>query len=485
MAANATTAWEVRTTGSDTNGGGFDVAASGTDFSQQDSPQIAVTDIVANGTTTLTSATANFGTSIVGNYAYLADGSGSLTATRRRVTARASTTSITVEASVAAGTGITGNFGGGFASLTPVVTNAIRSNSVFIKAGTYTQTATVTLAVGGVPLAGFPHSKLSGYNTTRGDITPASGLTRPVIQLSTNTGLTALAFTAGGWWVENLDINCASLGTSTGMSFSSAVNSMTVRNCKIRNWTTAGLRSSSASTGTYNLISANEFTGGTSAATAAIVIDNGTNQTIERNYIHDNACSGIDSATAGCTVEFNIFDTNTGATSDGIRVSFASVVRNNTVYASGRHGILNLNSAFSSQLWKGNILANNGGFGIVGSLSTALPAAEAYDGNAYYSNTSGTRSLMDNVTGIFNSTPYTNTQDVTCSASPFTDAANADFTLNNTAGGGAALRGTAQPGAMPGLSQTGYLDFGALQASAGNTGGGGIFRSSIVGVPLS
>ena len=64
MALSANTVLEVRNGGSDTNGGGFVTGAAGTDWSQQDAAQYSVTDGVTAGTTTITSATANFGTDV-------------------------------------------------------------------------------------------------------------------------------------------------------------------------------------------------------------------------------------------------------------------------------------------------------------------------------------------------------------------------------------------------------------------------------------
>ena len=47
MALSAGVVWEVRTTGDDTNGGGFDstVTSPGTDYSQQTAAQITYTDL--------------------------------------------------------------------------------------------------------------------------------------------------------------------------------------------------------------------------------------------------------------------------------------------------------------------------------------------------------------------------------------------------------------------------------------------------------
>lgn len=80
--------------------------------------------------------------------------------------------------------------------------------------------------------------------------------------------------------------------------------------------------------------------------------------------------------------------------------------------------------------------------------------------NAWGSNTSGNYS-----TGI-----PAGAGDVTLTADPFTNSGSRDYSLNSTAGGGAACKGTGFPGAFPGGTTTGYLDIGAVQSNA--SGGG-------------
>src|SRR5271154_2251309 len=84
----STTVWEVRpTVGSDTNGGAFVTGSSGTDMSQFNNKNatsctscqsatsnISTTDVVAVGSTTLTSATMNGSSAIVGNVIFLQGG---------------------------------------------------------------------------------------------------------------------------------------------------------------------------------------------------------------------------------------------------------------------------------------------------------------------------------------------------------------------------------------------------------------------------
>jgi hypothetical protein len=64
MALPTTTVIEVRTTGNDSNGGGFVAGASGTDYSQQNSAQYTFSNLASSNATssspTVTSASHNF-----------------------------------------------------------------------------------------------------------------------------------------------------------------------------------------------------------------------------------------------------------------------------------------------------------------------------------------------------------------------------------------------------------------------------------------
>jgi hypothetical protein len=67
--------------------------------------------------------------------------------------------------------------------------------------------------------------------------------------------------------------------------------------------------------------------------------------------------------------------------------------------------------------------------------------------------------------GVLGGTPAgMNSSDITLTVSPFNNPSGGDFTLNNTAGGGAALKAAGFPGLTP--AGTGYLDIGALQSAA-------------------
>ncbi len=71
--------------------------------------------------------------------------------------------------------------------------------------------------------------------------------------------------------------------------------------------------------------------------------------------------------------------------------------------------------------------------------------------------------------------------DVTLTVDPFTNGAGGDFSLNSTAGGGAACKAVAFPGTFPGGSSVGSLDIGAVQTAGGGGGGGGALACNPVG----
>src|SRR6516225_9792456 len=119
--ATATLVFDVRTTGSDNNGGGFDsgVASPGTDYSQQDSAQIAYTDLVIGSTgneNQLTSAANPFGSTSPGNVINISGGTGFQTGLYRILSVSGSTATMDQGVGTANSTGGTGNLGGAFAT---------------------------------------------------------------------------------------------------------------------------------------------------------------------------------------------------------------------------------------------------------------------------------------------------------------------------------------------------------------------------------
>ena len=114
------------------------------------------------------------------------------------------------------------------------------------------------------------------------------------------------------------------------------------------------------------------------------------------------------------------------------------------------------------------IFDSNGGYGINGSSGVSEVDRAWIDYNAFRNNTSGEMNNLAN-----------GPNDVTLTADPFTDAASFDFSLNDTAGGGAACKAAGTPGVGElggGQDASGtdsYVDLGAAQRQE-PTGGGGL-----------
>jgi Right handed beta helix region len=473
-AISANAVWEVRTVGADTNGGGFVAGATGTDMSQFNNKNaaacsscqsatinISTTDAVANGTTTITSATGNFSAAIVGNVVEFSGGTGSIVAVWRQVTAFTNSTTITIDTLIAASTGMTMNIGGALATISKALAVSTAQNIIFVKAtATYSITAGLALNNQFQPTNANPPNQLVGYTTTRTD----AG--RATIQFSTNTGITGLDATNGqGWYISNFVVDCNSLGSSIGLRINTA---SVLRNLLVKNCTSIGVN---LANGSASLIDS-EVTA-ISGTTGAV--DSGNNTTsVLRCYIHDNTAPGIVLTGGGAMAMYNVIANNSGATSDGIFVNNTgpSIILNNTIYNNGRDGIrfAELHSLGSASTARNNLLISNGEYGLNGYVSPGWGKFPQWDGNAYFGNATAARNNADD-TGTTNpvnaANPYSNTLDVTLTGSPFTNTVTHDFTLNSTAGAGAAAKGTATPGALPGLSQSGSMSFGALQPAIG------------------
>ncbi len=462
MAISVNTVWECRQgLGSDSNGGAFVAGAAGTDRSQQNAAQVVI-----NNSTITTSITANVITftagytptaADVGNLVKMTAGT-NVTVGWYQITAQTATT-WTVTGTVAlptsgTTTNATGNMGGALLTLATLASAMISQNIGWCK-GAFTSTATTTFAQSTTP-SGVPPLRVVGYGTTRGDTGHAT------LTLQTNINLTGLLSSGGGVRFENFDVDCAGLGNSIGIN-TQGLYSM-VLNCKVSNFTFKGILMTGAASEALFC----EVTAGTSAASWAMAL--GTPDTKCANcHIHDNACSGVVGGN-NCNIVNCLIVNNTGATSDGVRIDYDSIVEGNTIHGNGRYGMQLTSSTQTAITWFNNLISGNGTAGAF-SATPALPAAPEYDGNGYYNNGAGGtvhRTNLDSVAGIYVLNPYTNIHDVILTASPYvgptTGGATANFGLNTTAGGGAACRGAGVFNTWPGMTATvGKADLGAVQ----------------------
>lgn len=444
MALSANSVFEIQTGGNDTNGGGFVTGAAGTDYSLVAAKRTATgsndstTDAVAVGTGVITSITAAFTSAIVGNIISLSGGTGTLAQGWYQVTVFTSATSITVDRNVAAGTGITMNIGGALASPgTAANVGLVTGNIIWQKAGTYSITSATINISGGCPSIAV-RVKWEGYQTTRGDLG-----TKPVLQASGISTATLFTFSASAGIVKNIVVDGAGLTAIRGISLPSG--SFAYR-CGGINCT------NSAFSAAASMILESYATG---CSTQIAFLASGSSTIYASCIAYDNTIGGFSLGGNGTAIRC-IADSNTGAASDGFLLSSITAVFNCVAYGNGRDGF-RVNSANSVSI-ENCIAESNTGFGF---LITGGGALQLLLYCATFGNTGGT------VSGTFDP----NTGFVTGTSSFFTNAAGQDFSLNNTAGGGAAARAVGYPGILQ-VGGTGFLDIGALQHAdpAGTSG---------------
>lgn len=438
MALSVNTVFELRTDGSDDNGGGFVEGASGTDWSQQAAAQYSVTDGVTNGTTTITSATANFGTDVVGNILHISGGTGGITDGWYEIVSRTNSSTIVVDRStgLTTGTGSTIVIGGALASpggLGRVVATAANNPAfrVWIKSGTYTMTSSSNNVPGGRLLlsnyAGNPF--IDGYETVRGDLG-----TPPVIHAGAITGGTmiSISLAAGGTagYVNNLEIDGNNNASISGISYTNngCLSYITVKNCPV-----VGIQTS-AFPAQYCYV---ENCG------------TGCNSIIYNSWL--NGCTiGVSGSAVHCLI--------TGGTY-GAFIGFTSRYFNCTVYGTSSHGIYT-NNAMRGASVRNCVVVNAGGYAYQSNQTSRTGGL--FKNNYFYNCTSG---------GIQGSSVWAHYEAPTeLTADPFVDAANDDFSLNSVSGGGQILRGSGL--SMP--LQNDYKDVGGLQHL--DSGGGGFAK---------
>lgn len=470
---NDSCVFEVRTTGAGTNGGGFVTGSSGTDYSQNDNKNatsctncgsatdnISTTDAVTANSATLTSATANFTAAIVGNIIYLQGGSGALAAHWYQVTAFTNSTTVTVDHIVGtASTGVTMNIGGALSKLADVETlvtaNAAPGYTAWIKSGTYSSTTTTSLSDGDSAQTynGSHLNLIQGYGTTRGD----TG-TRPLLTSATDS-VNILSLSGSSITLKHLSISSTASTRGVGVYFSpSYVYISQIDDCVFD-----GLNP-----GVYDhheghvvQVMNSELKNGTDGLQIG-----GGQMTVYNSYIHNNSNDGIKFVAGAvtnipegwATVSGTIIYSNGGkgiedATSNGPRVI---QLINCAIVSNTSDGIAGTNGTTTYNLYAANtIFYGNGGWAMNYPVNSNWGLLYQRN-NAFGSNTGGVRNhvgALSSGTGAVG--------DITLTATPFTSAGT-DFSLNNTAGGGALLRGAGFPGALI-AGGTGYLDVGPLQ----------------------
>lgn len=440
--------WEVRTTGSDTNGGGFVSGASGTDFSQQDAAQQAYTDLVIGGTTTqLTSVLHPFGATAPGNIINVTGGAGCTTGRYQVV----SVVGITATMDRSVGTGAstcTGNLGGGLATIATAITSMVAGNTVWVKSGTYTQTTAHTIALS---------THWEGYQTTHGDFGTA-----PLITTATNSTILLTVSNGGAGtstWLAlwNLNFSNTAAVRAAGLTASTNVNnSVTINGATFDGFTTAINTSNDVGSLTLTGAEVKNSTG------AGITLDSAVAHfACSGCWIHNNTTAGLTGNSPSISFLNSIFSVNASGISVGavslslVSCAFVSNTGSAIVAPTGGAGSSGYGVQVSNSIFFGNgavaLNFDNGANNVFAAINGR--------NNAYGSNTGGNFSAHV----LFPGSPG----DITLTANPFTSATN--FALNNTAGGGALLRARGWPGTFPGGLTVSTMNVGPVQSSGAST----------------
>lgn len=477
----ANTTWEVRNAGNDSNGGGFVTGASGTDFSQQNAAQYTFTDLASvTGTTNpciVTSASHSFVASDVGNIMQVTAGTNWTPTFHNIVSVAAGAATLdTTCGSNATLTGGTYAVGGALKTLTKLSaafnTTSNVTMAAWVKADS-TYTVAVSNSLSPTCNTNGCSIQVSGYTTTRGDngkptFQASAGLGNYILNINNNNNLQDMT-------IRNFLFDCNSQSNTGGLQINA--NQNIAQNIEAKNCTSYGVALNGSGGGGaigINIYAHNNP--GSSSLSGGILLQGGN-----LVPVFCFVCTSVANGATGTNIAvgFNIENSgvcflcmagnNTGATAGTqLNVGFYVApsgnngpiqVVNSVSYGNSGDGI-RFPNAFNAwvQLYN-NVIYGNGKFGINSTTTTFPSGSQPFNYNFYGSNTSGN---LNNVVAGAN--------DVTLTADPFTNGAGNVFQLNNTSGGGAAVKAAGFPG-TPNAGGIGFISGGALMPT---TSGGAV-----------
>lgn len=436
MAVGAGAEWRVRSGGDDTNGGGFDptLSGAGTDYTDQDSAQLTLTDLAtADGTTTtLTSATGGFTSAMVGNCIKITSGT-NFTTGYYFITAYTDTNTVTIDRSpaTAAGSGGNGKLGGAFSHFDGVLDTSasgpgsplVAGNVIWVRgAGSDTPSSS--------DFTCSTYRQYTAGNLTNGRIRWKGYNGRPRISVP---GLTWYNISHHSW--ENLECLCTGNGNNAFGVMSGAY--CQVRNCRFDQ---AGYDMPQV---WVSKITDCEFlnSGGTTSASSATCLIRSYATTIRNCLFVDQRGPAITSGSD--FVEFvnnNVIRSRNSTAAINItsdpQFGVCQIV-GNIIHDSSGDAI-----KFATAGWierfivRENIITGSGGYGINCAGTTALndACASQVDRNIYGSGTG-----IANSSGDLNNLSH-GPNDETGVTDPYTDESTDDYTINSTAGGGQVIR---------------------------------------------
>lgn len=468
MALTSAQQWWVRAGGNELNGGGYDasIASPGTNYADQDAAQVTFNGTTVTATTSGVSTTIaitgyTVATTDVANILRIASGTNFIAGYYAIVSVNTGLGTWTLDRNCTSGVGaaLVGRMGGAHPSLINMASGGTATNPALTSP--FAAGHTINIRGGGTddPAVGSPDYTQTGYYTfsngslTVGAIRILGYNGRPYIQgngeiihqvsylhlktlkFSTSAATTASTVTGasaapGGVMCEDLIIDQNGQDQAFCDTLGHAVD------CWFKN------------------------TGSTSAGTKATVTVALHGGFVTGCRLENQRGWAINAGQLGGVVNNTITNCRL-TTKGGIDLDFSNnttpigiLVMNNTLEGNQGDGIRigtgNNGACWSAEIFD-NLCTNNVGYGLNAPSGADRFFGVRPDFNAFYNNTAGAR---NNVSA--------GDHDVTLTADPYTNAAGADYTLNTTAGGGAACRGAGI--LLPGTATVGSrFDIGALQ----------------------
>lgn len=504
MALTTGTVWEFRSTAtaSMVNGGGFNPASAGTDYSLQDAAQLTNTDLTTSGagSTTITSAGGGFTAAMVGNIVHITAGT-NFQADWYEIASFTNANNVVLDRTPSSGAaGSVGTFYvGGALSLNSALDDAFfeaipAASIIWMKSGAYTQGQAISVA--STTSTSTNTSFVNGYLTTRGD--GPTGTNRPSITQGANA------------WVNGQYINFSNIiftGTAALM-ITTGVGSKYV-NCKFTNTSVTGSRVCIAASAEACLIFCESVSQNGDALNCTNngdkiygcylhdsnrgMICSASRMILSHSLIANNKTTGIslDSTTGSYSILNNTFYGSEAKIANGLLTSvnvIDTIVFNNIFY--GLTTAINFNALRGSNIGDYNDFFNNtadvtnftkgihslainpnfvSASQVTGSTATTAASVLTQSGGdfstvtdniSYLRVTSGTGVT----TGIYLITSHTATTLTTNNALGTSSGGDVVYTVtvNNNFTPGAALKASAFPG-LYGTQTTSYLMVGSVQ----------------------
>lgn len=463
----------VRGGASETGGSG--TVYPGVAYNVQSSTQLSLTDIACSNTTTVTSETGGFTAAMVSNAIRITGGGA--TSGYYIITAQTDTKTITVDRTPGTVTNGTGKVGGAAATIARVA-NSSNATGDKIAAGNL-----IWVRGSGTVDPSSPDYDITGY------IVPEAGTdVLPIRMIGMNgrphyRGYGLLLHSVVHWRIDYMMFSASGNfsnydGIIHGFTFA-------LYNCRfnLNNQWMIGIKGGSHSV--IHVINC-EVDGGTTTPSlfeepgnlAGITLGPGFGGVVAGCYIHH--CRGHGLVTTdfngGCFVN-NIVS---ACAANGIVIQVdhgaPAQVMGNVIDGNKRHGILCNQRALSRSVIMNNIISNHteatfSGISISNGTAEANTKIPFFLGmNAFFNNTTHYAGICAASSDIF------------CTADPYSNKAGGDFTLNNTAGGGALLRDAGLPQVFNGSNTDAYTPIGILgtPAAGGSPGARLIGQSALI-----